>query len=789
MAGGQAVRYWVVRDLRRRARAAIVLAALTFIAAVVPLVAAAGARRTATSFERMDAELEPVHLNVQFEENAPPDDVLERLAAVPGVAHAAEGASILARPVGLDRPPFESFGQGPRRGGVITDFDRPRLVAGRFPRAAGEALVSRELARELSLRPGSTFTIETFSPDSIERIFSGEQVGYDGPEVELRVTAIGDQPESITGGASSESAPMAPLFVVPESFFERWDETVHFFDGIFLMRLEEGIGIDVTVARLREEFADRDDMTIYPSELASRVEESVAAQATALGLLAAVALFGGMVVVVQAARRFARSGEDDEAVGRAIGFTQADVVRSRVLASAAPVVAGLLVAIAVAVAASGAYPRGVAGRMEPAPGIRPDVLVHAALAGLLLLATITGVVLLGRGGQRVAGQSAAAARPMPLSSPGPAVLVGLRSLSSRVPRRPSAAHSAMVACTAGLAGLVGALVFGHSLDRFVTEPARFGWNWDLSVSLGDNFTDEAAEERGARVVEEGVEEAMLARLASRSFDGRTVTSVGTKPLKGDVNLTVVRGREVRRDGEVVFGAKTLRLLGKDIGDRVEAAGPEGPVPLVIVGQALFPVEENDDPTQGAGVTLATIGKLEGPGGFPNVYLSLLPGVSRSEFEEAVAEEVASVSGLVRPGLVVNLDTVDQTPYLLAGYLGVLAAAATVHALLSAIRRRRREFSVLKVIGFVRRQVAQAVLVEGVAVVVVGLLVGFPAGLLLGRAVWSLAAGRIGVAADATSPALVLALIVPATFALAAAVSLVPAAMAGRTHPAAALREE
>ena len=125
---------WVRRARRARRRPTVMLALLTVLATVVPLVAGAAARRTASSVERMRDELRPADLDVQFDEEAPPSDVLERLAALPGVEVVGEGGSIFARPVGTDIEPFQSFGQGGLRGPMGTAFERPRLDAGRLPR-------------------------------------------------------------------------------------------------------------------------------------------------------------------------------------------------------------------------------------------------------------------------------------------------------------------------------------------------------------------------------------------------------------------------------------------------------------------------------------------------------------------------------------------------------------------------------------------------------------------------------------------------------------------------------
>src|SRR5207253_4218419 len=63
----------------------------------------------------------------------------------------------------------------------------------------------------------------------------------------------------------------------------------------------------------------------------------------------------------------------------------------------------------------------------------------------------------------------------------------------------------------------------------------------------------------------------------------------------------------------------------------------------------------------------------------------------------------------KPSDLVNFGRVERLPFVLAGVLGLLAAATLAHLLVSGVRRRRRDLAILKTIGFDRRQVVGAVL--------------------------------------------------------------------------------
>ena len=118
-----------------------------------------------------------------------------------------------------------------------------------------------------------------------------------------------------------------------------------------------------------------------------------------------------------------------------------------------------------------------------------------------------------------------------------------------------------------------------------------------------------------------------------------------------------------------------------------------------------------------------------------------------------------------------------------------AFVAVGHALVTSVRRHRRDLALLKTLGFRRRQVRATVAWSATTLAVVGLLVGIPAGVWLGRLAWRAVADGLGVPAVVTVPALALLLTIPAALLFVNVVGLVPARAAARTRPAVALRAE
>src|SRR5207244_5241347 len=108
-----------------------------------------------------------------------------------------------------------------------------------------------------------------------------------------------------------------------------------------------------------------------------------------------------------------------------------------------------------------------------------------------------------------------------------------------------------------------------------------------------------------------------------------------------------------------------------------------------------------------------------------------------------------------PNNVANLRRVDVVPRVLGGLLAIIGLAATAHALVTGVRRRRHDLAILRTMGFVRRQVGATVMWQATTLALIGLVIGLPLGFAAGRWIWSLVAGGLGVATDPLVPALVL----------------------------------
>ena len=80
----------------------------------------------------------------------------------------------------------------------------------------------------------------------------------------------------------------------------------------------------------------------------------------------------------------------------------------------------------------------------------------------------------------------------------------------------------------------------------------------------------------------------------------------------------------------------------------------------------------------------------------------------------------------------------------------------------------------RAIGFRRRQVRESVIAQSITIGIVGLVIGIPAGLIVGRAFWHRLIADVGVIDFPTNPWSLVLLIVPMALAVTVAVALLPA---------------
>ena len=143
-----------------------------------------------------------------------------------------------------------------------------------------------------------------------------------------------------------------------------------------------------------------------------------------------------------------------------------------------------------------------------------------------------------------------------------------------------------------------------------------------------------------------------------------------------------------------------------------------------------------------------------------------------------------VSGRAR-----DMVSVRRLPLALAVFLAILAAGVSIHALVNTVQRRRRDLAVFRALGLTPRQARVVISSQATTIGLLGLVVGVPLGLVVGRAGWRWVARSVPFLYRAPFAVVAVIVVVPAALAVLNVVAALPARAAGRVRPAEVLRTE
>jgi ABC-type lipoprotein release transport system permease subunit len=550
----------------------------------------------------------------------------------------------------------------------------------------------------------------------------------------------------------------------------------------------------LTYQYLSQDRTDIDDSVrdvTWPTVIALRV----------FGLIAGLAT---LAIVALAITRLLRRDDEERRSLRAMGATSRQLTA---ISAGAPLVAclvGLLGAVAVAFLASRVGPTGAIRSITPSPGF--------ALPGVVMIPTV--VIALALFAVMTAALSWFAARLSVRSGAPRHERPGLTTLLVRT-GRPAATHGVRNAlrlrhsdgAAVTLAGAVIALalvttivVFGVNLTR-VQDPERFGWPWDVAVITNAGYGD-ANPARVARSLDHNpgvIDRSLFSFAPSSSLAGHPVPTIYGFAGSDATRFPLVEGRQARSPGEAVLGAGTASDLGVSVGDRISHQSEGFPIRSVrVVGIAVLPSLGPlfaDRTGLGVGAYVRVGADPADPTKrFPAslVALDLRPGVDPERFLAEVDPPVATwadtsypattFTAPVRPPEIVNADDVRTAPLILGGLLGIGLAIGFALSIGVSVRDRRRELAILRSLGFSRRDLRATVEWQAIATVAVGLLIGLPLGVAVGRLAWTTFAEQLGVVPGASVPWSWLAVIVASAVVIGLAAAAPSAVAAGRVTP-------
>lgn len=811
---------------RRGAYLSVIL--LVGVLGGVAMAAVAGARRTESSYP---AFLRSTNNSDLFGGTAVinPDlgsvngynpDLIRAIAHAPHVKRVRSYSGINLVPIGPDGGPIRASLASPGNGsgsvdGLYFDQDRATVVQGRLPNPDNPDEFAEDApdVRYLGLHVGQVVPMgvytneQTQSPDfgtaKIQpyRRFNAKLVGI----VVLNTSLVQDDSDAavtLTAGLYTP-ARTRPLL------------------GCCVNYSETGIQVDAkrNVAAVEAEIQQLLPKGVPPfrevSTVIAKAQRAVKPYGIALAGFGAVAALASLLIAAQLIGRQLRLGGDDLAVLRALGAGPWVTGGDGLIGMLGSVVVGSAVAVAVAIALSPLFPLGPVARFEPGSRVSADwtVLGLGLVALIVSLGVITAALAVASAPHRTAlrpgrvGRGSSVARAGATAGlPAPAV-TGLRfALEPGAGGDPIPVRSAILGATLAMVVVAAALTFGASLHALVSHPALYGWNWDYALAAGSGSGDIPAPHIAQLLdADHDVTEWSGASFSTLTIDGQAVPVLAERP--GDrVRPPVLSGHGLDGSTQVVLGASTLVELHKHVGDVVEVSNGVSPVErLRIVGTTALPALSPLEMGTGAIVspdrlTAAQRNTFNDPIPGPNaifvrVRRGARPAVVRKALER-IAEGLSNsanfgvaVVKVQRPAEIVNYRSVGSTPALLAAGLAAGAASALGLTLLASVRRRRRDLALLKTLGFTRRQVAAAIAWQASVATGIGIAVGAPAGILLGRVLWDTFAREIHALPRPSVPAVAVMIVGLAGLLLTNVIAAVPGRIAAGTPTAHFLRSE
>ena len=558
--------------------------------------------------------------------------------------------------------------------------------------------------------------------------------------------------------------------------------------------------------------------------LVAKAERTIRPEAVAFGVFGLIAALAALVISGQVISRLVRRNAQDGAVLRALGAGPAMTVSDGLIGVVGAVVTGSLLAVAVAVGLSPLAPIGPVRPVYPDRGVASDWTV-LGLGFVLLVVVLSGSAVAvayrasphraSRAGGDVARGSSVARAAAACGLP-PTAVTGIRSALGAGPGREAApVRSALLGAVIAVVVVAASITFGSSLSFLVSRPALYGWNWDYALLAGFSAAENLPSAETASLLDH---DPVVAHWAGVYFehlklDGQDVPALASSP-NASVSPPLLSGRGLQAASQVVLGPVTLARLHKHVGDTVVAdTGPRPPVRLRIVGTASLPaIGSSGSPSlqMGTGAIVAADrfpARALNPQGSPvpgpmAVFITIRPGVTpaaaRRSLDQVTAalnrssdpdSPVGGVVSVLRPAEIADYHTVGSTPSALAAILAAGAIGALGLTLIASVRRRRREFALLKTLGFTQRQLAATVAWQSSVPAIVGVIFGVPLGIASGRWLWTLFARGISVVPYPTVPMLSMVVVALGAIAFANLTAVIPGRVAARTPTALLLRTE
>ena len=567
-----------------------------------------------------------------------------------------------------------------------------------------------------------------------------------------------------------------------------------------------------------------------------QVNRSIEPEAIALGTFGFIAALATLIIAGGLMARTLQNEAKDLEILRALGSSRAMTAVAGLVGVVLSVVFGAALAVAIGISLSPLSPIGPVRTVYPHRGLAFDWTVLAPGFLVIVLAlVVVAVIVTQRRVRRVGARRTATfngsrlARRLGDAGLALTGVIGVRFATDPGRERTAVpVRSALVGAVLAVALVTATVTFGSGLHTLITRPALYGWNWNFALSANGSSVPPqsmALLKRDPYVAEWSPVDGF----PNIQIDGTTVPVMTMEP-SAVVSPPIITGHGITANNQIVLGAATMVALHKHLGDVVLASygNPKDapvyvpPTPLTIVGTATMPAVGNPltlhtsmgvggiisrhiEPTAMRKFLRSPYATLNGP---KMVLVRIRPGASLARALASLTKitdvgnraliavpngqgggSSVSVLSVQYPAEIVNYRSIGATPSALALALAGGAVIAIALTLSASVHRRRRDLALLRALGFVRRQLLATIAWQASVIAIVGVALGVPLGILLGRWLWTLFANSIDAVPEPTVPVATVLIVALSSLVLANLVAALPGRSAARTPSAEVLRGE
>ncbi len=801
-------RWLIVRaEFRQRWRSWLALVVLVGVVGGLVLAFTAAGRRTASAFPRFDQRY-GYDSFVYSVHPVPQLASLPEVQSLTSIQSPPNGDATCSCSVRVPSTFLSVWEVAPT---ALTHFEK--LVSGRWPEptSTDQALISFNLAQRYHVPIGATLHVPFYTQQQMTASGqSGPSGTPAGPTMTLRVVGV----DASEGDFPSVGTPSYEITTTP-AFGRALNPATGVF-STYAVRLRKASDL----GQLDEDVAHLSTVGSGGQESAPTVTAAIHPQAVGWWLLALLTALAGAVVIAQALSRQARSEQVAYRTLRVFGLRPNGITTIGLIRTAAIAAAGAVLAIVIAFLCSPLAPVGEARIAEPTTGFAFDTRT-LLLGGLAIAAS---VFLLGIWpAVRCALQSRTDSATLPRTSrtaaalatvpTPPAMTIGVRrALEHSRGRSAAPTGTAIVGAIVAVIALCATAVFGASLTHLTSTPKLYGQPfqiWFNNLGNGPQAIQPTLKKLEAEPSVTAITQGTGG--AAVSINGVTTDVIAGDSRRGPEMVSSISGRIPSAPDEIALGATTIRAAHTHVGStvRVTVAGTatskaETSV-FHVVGIAAFPPDFGVVGL-GRGAIFSIPGYVDAscPAGSAGaacrtqvvnslayvVLVGVTPDAAgRAMIARYTAADPIHVVLPETPSDLVNFGQAVNFPLIIAIVIALFGIATLIHVLTISVGRRRHELSILKALGFTRRQAAATVWWQAATVAAVGVVIGIPIGVAVGRRVWTAFATNLGVISVPAAPTRGIIALAIGVMLTSLLLALGPAMIASRTSPSPPLRDE